>query len=606
MRTFTTVAAAAGLALAGLVGVGMSPAVASTVPNPTRPPVTAIGDSALSVPAHAVPASAPAPLSSPCTPTPATLGSAGIYYDPANGNVITCTLSQQVFADINTERAARDIAPLAWNGILQIEADYWANHMASTPGAVYEDDPNLLDDVVNDGWPYYGELGSNTGVGTSAGNMTFGFMNSEPHRDNMLSDEFQDAATALACGDNRGCFWVEIFGSTDGQSGAPALTSYAPNPVPQTSTPPLAVLPSAPTDLTATTGPGTVTLNWGPATTYSSDSPEGATDPVLGYYVVACGPPTQYGEGPCESLETLAGQVTAPTTSFTITGLAAGDYTYLVFAYSALGTDLAAVKADLAQGAPNGTSGNPVVSFTVPPTATDPTAPNVPSVLPWQLNPGQTVLDGQSMRNLQAGTSLELTDTGGLRIVDANNGTVWTGPAGAPGDYLTLTNEGNLVLASDTGSVLWQIAPNDPTDMLRMEATNQLALVSATGHVFWQSGMPSPRPRSIILGTYQLEYPGEQMVDGPDRLITQASDGNVVLYDNGRPVWNAGTEGHPGDHLILLGDGDLVVYAPNGTVLYQTGTVSPGDHLIVCGDGNLALVSQAGMIVWQRGSFNIG
>ena len=51
-------------------------------------------------------------------------------------------------------------------------------------------------------------------------------------------------------------------------------------------------------------------------------------------------------------------------------------------------------------------------------------------------------------------------------------------------------------------------------------------------------------------------------------------DGNLVVYRPGpQPVWDSGTWGQPGNHLVVQDDGTLVVYHPDGTPAWATNTV---------------------------------
>ncbi|HUC88268.1 MAG TPA: hypothetical protein VMR95_03925 [Candidatus Binatia bacterium] len=57
--------------------------------------------------------------------------------------------------------------------------------------------------------------------------------------------------------------------------------------------------------------------------------------------------------------------------------------------------------------------------------------------------------------------------------------------------------------------------------------------------------------------------------------LTMQSDGNLVEYSNtGQAIWNSVTEGNLGAHLNLQSDGNLVVYSSGGTPLWWSGTGS--------------------------------
>lgn len=55
------------------------------------------------------------------------------------------------------------------------------------------------------------------------------------------------------------------------------------------------------------------------------------------------------------------------------------------------------------------------------------------------------------------------------------------------------------------------------------------------------------------------------------RLVMQC-DGNLVLYtSSNRPLWQSGTAGHPEAILAAQSDGNIVIYG-NGVPLWHTGT----------------------------------
>jgi len=78
--------------------------------------------------------------------------------------------------------------------------------------------------------------------------------------------------------------------------------------------------------------------------------------------------------------------------------------------------------------------------------------------------------------------------------------------------------------------------------------------------------------------------------------------GNIVLYDQGRLVWNAGTGGKGVDHLVFQNDGHLVLYSTSGTTLWSSHTAgNNGAILVLQNDGNVTL-SLNGRVLWQTGT----
>ncbi len=56
--------------------------------------------------------------------------------------------------------------------------------------------------------------------------------------------------------------------------------------------------------------------------------------------------------------------------------------------------------------------------------------------------------------------------------------------------------------------------------------------------------------------------------------LAMQTDGNLVLYKNGTPLWNTVTNGNPGARLILQTDGNMVVYGSDDAVLWSSYTVT--------------------------------
>ena len=66
-------------------------------------------------------------------------------------------------------------------------------------------------------------------------------------------------------------------------------------------------------------------------------------------------------------------------------------------------------------------------------------------------------------------------------------------------------------------------------------------------------------------------------------VLAMQGDGNLVLYNNFKPIWYTGTSNKPGSFLVLQGDGNLVLYDKNSVALWSTSTPnsrsnSPNPH----------------------------
>jgi hypothetical protein len=90
--------------------------------------------------------------------------------------------------------------------------------------------------------------------------------------------------------------------------------------------------------------------------------------------------------------------------------------------------------------------------------------------------------------------------------------------------------------------------------------------------------------------------------DGRFALVMQ-TDGNLVLYQNGKAIWNTRTVGAGGTVAVMQGDGNFVMYqGGTNAALWHTGTHGhPGATLHVQDDGNV-VVSAGGKPLWATGT----
>jgi hypothetical protein len=83
--------------------------------------------------------------------------------------------------------------------------------------------------------------------------------------------------------------------------------------------------------------------------------------------------------------------------------------------------------------------------------------------------------------------------------------------------------------------------------------------------------------------------------------LRMQTDGNLVLYRQGTPVWSPNTWGNPGAYTVMQADGNLVIYSKSGTPLWNSNTYrSAADHLVLFDDGRLELHDVAGQVIWRR------
>ncbi|MFJ6621088.1 hypothetical protein ACIQOW_26365 [Kitasatospora sp. NPDC091335] len=83
-------------------------------------------------------------------------------------------------------------------------------------------------------------------------------------------------------------------------------------------------------------------------------------------------------------------------------------------------------------------------------------------------------------------------------------------------------------------------------------------------------------------------YQGWHVDSSTTRLIMQ-TDGNLVVYQMGKPVWASNTN-NCGYKAVMQSDGNLVVYSANGGVCWNLGTYGhPHAKLMVNDNGTVAV-----------------
>jgi hypothetical protein len=86
--------------------------------------------------------------------------------------------------------------------------------------------------------------------------------------------------------------------------------------------------------------------------------------------------------------------------------------------------------------------------------------------------------------------------------------------------------------------------------------------------------------------------------DGRSALALQRN-GNFVLYDNFKLVWETGALGRAADRAIMQPDGNFVVYDSSNQALWNSTTDgNAGARLIMQTDGNVVIYSSSNVVLW--------
>ena len=90
----------------------------------------------------------------------------------------------------------------------------------------------------------------------------------------------------------------------------------------------------------------------------------------------------------------------------------------------------------------------------------------------------------------------------------------------------------------------------------------------------------------------------------PKFQVIMQSDGNLVLYCKGKPIWASNTM-HKGAYAVMQTDGNLVVYDADSHPVWASGTHGyPGAHAVMQDDGNFVIYSAANKPLWASRNQN--
>lgn len=200
---------------------------------------------------------------------------------------------------VNGARSGRGLGTLTTDSELTAIARRWSQRMANDNRLSHN--PNLSREVTQD-WE---KLAENVGVGPSVEEIHNAFMNSAPHRANILDGALTHIGIGVVV-DPSGQIWVtQVFMRLRGGGAAPPPTTAAPPPTTTTTRPRATTTTGAPAPAPAPTAAPAPTLPRAPRSTTTTPPPP-ATTPTT---EAAPAPPPE----PAAPPSTAPPQAAAPT-----------------------------------------------------------------------------------------------------------------------------------------------------------------------------------------------------------------------------------------------------------------------------------------------------
>jgi hypothetical protein len=229
------------------------------------------------------------------------------------------------------------------------------------------------------------------------------------------------------------------------------------------------------------------------------------------------------------------------------------------------------------------------------------------------LSPGQVLGVGQQLQD--GPFTLIMQGDGNLVEYESEpNGQsypLWaTGTAGDPGAVAVMQSDGNLVVYLSS-QPLWNSGTYAHPGAAFIVWTDGSLFIAGASGLIWGVGpglFSGNFPHPLPSGTTELSagtglFDGQTITAG-NYLLAMQTDGNLVVYtQTGRPLWNTGTWGQPGDSLTMQSDGNLVIYNVHGRPIWWSGTYGyPGAFALMQSDANFVVYSSSNQPLWASNS----
>ena len=196
---------------------------------------------------------------------------------------------------------------------------------------------------------------------------------------------------------------------------------------------------------------------------------------------------------------------------------------------------------------------------------------------------------------------LTLTGSGNAKLWGPNGTWLWaSNTAGTHATNLVMQTDGNLVLYTSTNAPVWSSGTSgNAGSVLSLSNTGVLSITSPGGVTLWQTpGGPTGYQMSKLT-TNEVLLPAQSLISPSETAsVTLAPGGNVTVKKGSTVTFSSNASGFCAADLVMQTDGNLVVYC-GGAPLWSTGTSgNPGASAQITDAGQLEVLSAQNSVLW--------
>jgi hypothetical protein len=220
------------------------------------------------------------------------------------------------------------------------------------------------------------------------------------------------------------------------------------------------------------------------------------------------------------------------------------------------------------------------------------------------MQPGEVLNPGQSISSPTGQYSFVYQGDGNLVLY--RGGTPWwaSGTDGTAPGVCIMQTDGNLVIYAPGSQPIWSSdTSHDPGSRLVVQDDGNVVIYRPDRTPVWatNTSVPTgPVAQGDDVQPGEVLNPGGSISSANGQyLFTYQTDGNLVLYRGGAPLWASGTDGTATGVCIMQDDGNLVIYALGDHYVWDSATQNnPGSRLVVQDDGNVVIYRPDGTPIW--------